>query len=108
MRSRGTEVLLLRELLAETLEHADAREWLLSRRLRPEEVTALFSDELQAWMGAMGAEELATRMTGGVTVQELPSDMQAGVGGAPRPTRFLLPPPPHPLFPPATSAGADG
>src|SRR4051795_1416826 len=47
MRSRGVEVLLLHELLAETLEHADARQWLLSRRLRPEEVTALFSDELQ-------------------------------------------------------------
>src|SRR3954467_1459969 len=48
MRSRGVEVLLLHELLAETLEDAEAREWLLSRRLRPEEVTALFSDELQA------------------------------------------------------------
>ena len=29
MRERGVEVLLLHELLAETLEHAKAREWLL-------------------------------------------------------------------------------
>ena len=38
MRERGVEVLLFHELLAETLEQPDAREWLLSRRLRPEEV----------------------------------------------------------------------
>src|SRR6187399_2873322 len=45
MRSQGTEVLLLHELLTQTLEQPDAREWVLSRRLRPEEVTTLFSDE---------------------------------------------------------------
>ena len=43
MRERGVEVLLFHDLLAETLEDPEAREWLLSRRLRPEEVTAMFS-----------------------------------------------------------------
>ena len=71
MRERGVEVLLLHDLLAETLEDAEAREWLLSRRLRPEEVTAMFSDELHDWMSEMPADELATRLTGGVTVLEL-------------------------------------
>src|SRR5881409_1685995 len=46
MRERGVEVLLVHELLAETLEDPEARQWVLSRRLRPEEVTALFSREL--------------------------------------------------------------
>ena len=46
MRERGTEVLLLHELLAETLEDAEAREWLLSRRVRPEEVTVMFTEPL--------------------------------------------------------------
>ncbi|HEY2653134.1 MAG TPA: arginine deiminase family protein, partial [Solirubrobacteraceae bacterium] len=32
MRGRGAEVLLFHDLLAETLEHDDAREWVLSRR----------------------------------------------------------------------------
>src|SRR3954471_4825258 len=36
MRERGTEVLLFHELLTETLADAEARQWLLSRRLRPE------------------------------------------------------------------------
>src|SRR5439155_19104348 len=50
MRERGIEVLLFHEMLAETLADAEAREWLLSRRLRPEEVTTMFSGELMAWM----------------------------------------------------------
>src|SRR6476620_11993184 len=43
MRERGVEVLLFHELLAETLEQPDAREWVLSRRLRPEEATVMFA-----------------------------------------------------------------
>src|SRR4051794_3268212 len=65
MRERGTEVLLLHTLLAETLEDAEAREWVLSRRLRPEETTAVLSRELITWMTAIPADELATRLTGG-------------------------------------------
>src|ERR1700757_153142 len=43
MRGQGVEVLLLHDLLTETLEHRPAREFVLSRRVRPEEVTAVFS-----------------------------------------------------------------
>src|SRR6516225_6316593 len=46
MRSRGVEVLLMHELLAQTLEDPEARDWLLSRRQRPEEVTVIFEDPL--------------------------------------------------------------
>src|SRR3954468_1407698 len=59
MREQGVEVLLLHDLLVDTLGEPEAREWLLSRLLRPEEVTALFSDQLTAWMSEMPAEELA-------------------------------------------------
>jgi len=44
MREEGVEVLLFHELLTETLKDKEARQWLLSRRLRPEEVTVMFSD----------------------------------------------------------------
>src|SRR5829696_5725535 len=37
MRERDVEVILLHELLRETLEQPDGREWLLTRRVRPEE-----------------------------------------------------------------------
>src|SRR5215218_847348 len=82
MRDREVEVLLLHDLLAETLANPEAREWVLGRRLRPEEVTALFSRELIAWMTEMDAGELATKLTGGVTLSELPVEIVAAVGRA--------------------------
>ena len=104
MRERGVEVLLLHDLLTETLDDAEAREWVLSRRLKPEEVTAMFSDELTSWMGEMSSSELAGRLTGGVTVAELPGDIQTVIGGAMRPTDFVIAPLPNQLFTRDTSA----
>jgi arginine deiminase len=104
MRERGVEVLLFHELLAETLADQDARAWLLERKLRPEEVTTIFSRELTAWMTEMPAEELATRLTGGVTLAELPQDIVTAVGRALEPTDFVLRPLPNTLFMRDTSA----
>ena len=46
-------MLLLHDLLTETLTYPAARDWVLTRRLRPEEVTTVFSRELIAWMTEM-------------------------------------------------------
>jgi arginine deiminase len=104
MKGRGVEVLLFHDLLTETLERDDAREWVLERRLRPEEVTALFAREMTEWMRAMSADELAGRLTGGVMIQELPDDMVKIIGRALRPTDFVLAPLPNQLFTRDTSA----
>lgn len=104
MRERDVEVLLFHELLAEALEDPGAREWLLRHKLRPEEVTTIFSDELTAWMTEMPADELATRLTGGVTLDELPPDIVTAVGRALEPTDFVLKPLPNQLFMRDTSA----
>jgi arginine deiminase len=104
MRSRDVEVLIFHELLTETLGDAEARDWLLSRRLRPEEVTTMFAAELKSWMTEMPAAELATRLTGGVTVDDLPTDVKTIVGRALRPTDFVLAPLPNQLFMRDTSA----
>src|SRR5215831_4142278 len=104
MREYGVEVLLFHDLLTTTLEDAEARSWLLSRRLRPEEVTEMFSDELTAWMTEMPADELASRLTGGVTTQELPESVRTVIGRALAPTDFVLAPLPNHLFTRDTSA----
>jgi arginine deiminase len=104
MRERGVEVLLFHELLAQTLDDSDAREWILSRRLRPEEVTTMFAGALAAWMNEMPGDELATRLTGGVTVAELPAEIGSVVGRAMRPTDFVIEPLPNQLFMRDTSA----
>ena len=104
MRERGVEVLLFHDLLTETLADADARRWVLERKLRPEEVTTIFSADLTAWMTEMPADELATRLTGGVTLSELPPDIVSAVGRALEPTDFVLRPLPNTLFMRDTSA----
>jgi arginine deiminase len=104
MRGRGVEVVLLHDLLTETLEHKPAREWLLSRRVRPEDVTVMFAEPLREWLAEMPADELATRLTGGVTLLELPDDMRSTIGKALQPTDFILPPLPNQLFTRDTSA----
>jgi arginine deiminase len=81
-----------------------AREWLLTRRLRPEEVTTIFSKELTAWMTEMPADELATRLTGGVMASELPGEMGKIVQRAMRPNDFVIAPLPNHLFTRDTSA----
>jgi arginine deiminase len=104
MRERNVEVLLFHDLLAETLADDAARDWVLQRKLRPEEVTTIFSRELTAWMREMPADELARRLTGGVTLAELPSDIVTAVGRAMLPTDFVLRPLPNQLFMRDTSA----
>jgi arginine deiminase len=98
MRERGVEVLLVHQLLTEALEDKEAREWLLARRVRPEDVTVMFAEPLKDWLREMSSDELATTMTGGITVQELPDEIKSAIGDALRPTDFVLPPLPNQLF----------
>jgi arginine deiminase len=98
MRERGVEVLLVHQLLAEALDDKEAREWLLARRVRPEDVTVMFAEPLKDWLREMSSDELATTMTGGITVQELPDEIKSAIGDALRPTDFVLPPLPNQLF----------
>jgi arginine deiminase len=104
MRERGTEVLLLHELLAQTLEDREARDWLLTRRVRPEEATVMFAEPLREWLNEMPGDELATHLTGGITVQELPDEMRSAIGRALHDTDFVLAPLPNQLFTRDTSA----
>jgi arginine deiminase len=104
MRGRGVEVLLFHDLLEETLDQPDAREWVLARRLRPEEATVMLAPDLTDWMNEMTGEELATRLTGGVTARELPKNIASVVKNAMRPTDFVIAPLPNQLFMRDTSA----
>ena len=104
MRERGVEALLFHDLLAETLDHREAREWILTRRLRPEEATVMFSGDLTDWMMEMSGDELATRLVGGVTASELPGKVASVVKNAMRPTDFVIAPLPNQLFMRDTSA----
>jgi arginine deiminase len=64
----------------------------------------MFTEPLKDWLTEMPAEELATHLTGGITVLELPDEIKSAIGPALSPTDFVLPPLPNQLFTRDTSA----
>lgn len=98
MRSRGIEVLLVGDLLTETMNDPEARTWLLNRKVTPDELGLTLSQELRAWLNEMDAHTLATYLTGGLTFHELPRDFKAMEVMISQPTDFVLPPLPNQLF----------
>jgi arginine deiminase len=98
MRERGTEVLELHELLAETLEDAAARSWVLDRRLTVNDL-GFGVGPLRAWMEEMPTRALAEHLIGGIAVLDVPhsewsTQLEEAYGG----TDFLIPPVPNTLF----------
>jgi arginine deiminase len=97
LRSRGVEVLYLRALLAEVLDHPDARAWLLDRALRPQSIGPTLAGALRKHLAGVASEQLAEVLVGGMAHEELP------VGGGlvermTRPQDFVVRPLPNLLF----------
>jgi arginine deiminase len=98
MRERGIDVVDMHDLLAETLEHADARKWLLDRKISANSVSRIGLDELRAWLDEMPAADLAERLIGGITTSEVPTEAYRALHGYIDPIRFVIPPLPNTLF----------
>jgi arginine deiminase len=72
MREHGVEVLEFHDLLAETLEQTEAREWVLDRKITADTIGLVGLANLREWLLEMPAGELAERLTGGITAGEIP------------------------------------
>jgi arginine deiminase len=97
LRDRGVEVLLLGDLLAETLDLEDVRPGLVARSLAELELGPGLRPALQEWLSALPGRELAAALIGGVTFDELPF----AAGSLARvidPGGFAIPPLPNHLF----------
>ena len=105
MRERGVEVLLFHELLTETLEDAEAREWLLAAQAAPggghDDVRGRADgvDDRDAGRGARDAPDRRRHAGRAARRHRRPA-----IGRALRPTDFVLPPLPNQLFMRDTSA----
>ena len=98
MRSRGIEVILVHDLLTETMKDPGARKWLLDRKVTANEQGLVLSQELRAWLSEMDAADLATYLIGGLLVRELPAEFKALASLLADPTDFVLVPLPNHLF----------
>lgn len=98
LRSHDVEVLLLTDLLVETMRDPIARKWLLDQRITPNEVGLTVSQELRACFDEMDAVQLVTYLIGGMTYRELPRDIQALEVMVAHDKDFVLFPLPNHLF----------
>ena len=98
MRSRGIEVVLVSELLTETLMDPEARAWVLDRKVTPDEHGVDLCQELRAWFNELDAAELATYLIGGILFRELPKEFKSFASMIAEPTDFVLVPLPNQLF----------
>ncbi len=98
MRSQGVEVVLVSDLLTETLRDPEARQWILDRKVTANEHGIILCRELRAWLGEMDAAQLATYLIGGILFGELPKDFRSFAKLFADPTDFVLVPLPNQLF----------
>ena len=99
MRERGTEVIDLHEMLAETLADKAARDWVLQRRITVNDVGLGVADDMRAWLDQMPAAKLAEHLIGGIAILDLPkSERKLMLAEAFEETDFLIPPIPNTLF----------
>lgn len=99
MQERGVEVLELHDLLAETIEEKEARDFILDRRVTAHMVGAGVAEAIRPWLDEMPAKKLAAHLIGGFAVSDLPdieikTMLEEAFGG----TEFFLPPIPNTLF----------
>ena len=98
MRGEGVEVLETGALLAETLDIAEARKWVLDHRISANDVGVGMRAELRAWMDELSGEDLSKWLIGGLTVADLPFEAAGMFGSYLGHHGFILPPLPNFLF----------
>ncbi|MBS1843805.1 MAG: arginine deiminase [Actinobacteria bacterium] len=104
LTERGVEVLYLHELLAETLALPVAREEVLAGTMAGAGLGTRLGRSVVDWLGGVAPEELAQRLIGGITYEELPFASDSLVAQVARRDGFVLPPLPNHLFTRDTSA----
>ncbi|MBJ6133420.1 arginine deiminase [Ochrobactrum sp. Q0168] len=99
MRERGVEVLEMQDLLAETLNDKEARQFVLDRRILPNQVGRNVANSMRPWLDELPSKNLAEFLIGGVAVSDLPDiwgkELMLDVLGG---TEFIIPPIPNTLF----------
>jgi arginine deiminase len=102
MRDRGVEVVELHNVLAETMAKDEAKAWLLDRKIIPNEVGVGLVAETRAYLDSLDPRTLANYLIGGLSTQDLPTDLRPGYIALAREatgvTEYLMPPLPNTLY----------
>ncbi|MFF8839259.1 arginine deiminase [Streptomyces sp. NPDC015130] len=102
LTQRGVEVVELHQLLAETMAVPGARDWLLDRKIVPNEVGLGLVDDTRAYLESLTPRELTEFLVGGLSTADLPEDFRSGYVALAREgvgaREYLMPPLPNTLY----------
>ncbi len=98
MRDEGVEVLDVNDLLAETLDIPQSRDWVLDHRITSNQIGVGMMSDLRAWMDELTGAQLAEYLLGGLAVDDLPFKPSGLFGSYLGAHGFILPPLPNALF----------
>ncbi|KAA9394210.1 arginine deiminase [Kocuria coralli] len=102
LMAEGVEVCELHDVLAATLAEPGARDWVLDRKVTPDDVGLLLVDEVRGFLEGLDDRTLAEHLIGGLAVHDLPESAwtlsldRATPAGAP--TSYVMPPLPNMLY----------
>ncbi|QAY62591.1 arginine deiminase [Xylanimonas allomyrinae] len=102
LRERGVDVVELHDLLAQTLAVPGARDWLLDRKIVPDEVGLGLLTDTRAYLETLDDVALAEHLVGGLSTRDLPASLHASelalahesTGG----NEYLMPPLPNTIY----------
>ncbi|WP_055587159.1 arginine deiminase [Peterkaempfera griseoplana] len=102
LRLRGVDVVELHDLLTQTMELAEARSWLLDRKITANEVGLGLVDATRAFLESLEPRRLAEYLVGGLATADLPGDFRPGYLALARESagvrEYLMPPLPNTLY----------
>ncbi|MBA5762121.1 arginine deiminase [Vibrio sp. 404] len=108
LTSQGVEVLLLHDLLVETLDVPAAREWLLKTQISDFRYGPMFARDFRNYLAEMDNEHLACVLLGGLAYSELPFKSASMLPKLHRSLDFAIEPLPNHLFTRDTSCWVYG
>ncbi|ECI9604669.1 TPA: arginine deiminase [Salmonella enterica subsp. enterica serovar Muenchen] len=98
LREQGVEVLLLTDLLAQTLDIHEAKSWLLNTQISDYRLGPGFAGDIRNYLAEMPHHQLAQYLTGGLTYGEIPFHIKSMVVDLHSENDFIMKPLPNHLF----------
>ncbi len=98
LRQQDVEVLLLQDLLEETLAHPEAKQWLLRHQISHYRFGPTFANQIRAFLLEKNNKELASILLGGLAFIELPFKAPSMLQQLSDPFDFVIDPLPNHLF----------
>ncbi|EID0061855.1 arginine deiminase [Vibrio vulnificus] len=108
LRQQGVEVLLLHDLMVDTLAVPEAKQWLLDVQISDFRYGPIFARDLRRYLSEMDNEHLATILLGGLAYSELPIQSASMLPRMKQPLDFVIEPLPNHLFTRDTSCWVYG